>query len=211
MKRRSESLCKTTISILLLTATLGGSVRADSLWTRANSRAMTADKKASSVGDILTILIQENNGATRQNSTTTSKKTSNNSSISTFLYPPSISGLLTKKGTLPALNYSSDAEFAGTGSINNAETITAQVAVRVVDVLPNGNMVIEGNLRTAFSGEKQDAVVRGIVRPDDVQANNTIYSYNIADATIQFISKGTITDATRKGWWTKIWDKLSPF
>jgi flagellar L-ring protein precursor FlgH len=119
--------------------------------------------------------------------------------------------LLTKKGALPALNYTSDTEFAGGGSINNAETITAQVAVRVVDVLPNGNMVVEGQLRTAFSGEKQDAVVRGTVRPDDVMANNTLYSYNIADATIQFISKGTITDAQRKGWLTKFWDKLTPF
>jgi flagellar L-ring protein precursor FlgH len=119
--------------------------------------------------------------------------------------------LLTKSGALPAINYTSDAEFNGGGSINNAETITAQVSVKVVDVLPNGNMVIEGQLHTAFSGEKQDAIVRGTVRPDDVMANNTLYSYNIADATIQFMSKGSITDAQRKGWWTRVWDKVSPF
>ena len=175
------------------------------------SRNICADKKAQAVGDILTILIQENNGATRNNNTTTSKKASVAAAVSSVLYSPSASGLLTKKGALPALNYTSDTEFTGGGTINNAETITAQVSVRVVDVLPNGNMVIEGQLRTAFSGEKQDAVVRGTVRPDDVMANNTLYSYNIADATIQFISKGTITDAQRKGWFTKVWDKLSPF
>ncbi len=82
-----------------------------------------------------------------------------------FFTAPSASGLLTKKGTLPALNYNSDSEFNGGGQINNSETITAQMAVRVIDVLPNGNMVIEGRLHTAFSGEKQDAIVRGIVRP----------------------------------------------
>jgi flagellar L-ring protein FlgH len=109
------------------------------------------------------------------------------------------------------MNYTSDTEFNGGGSINNAETITAQMAVRVVDVLPNGNMVIEGTLRTAFSGEKQDAVVRGTVRPDDIAANNTLLSYNIADATIQFLSKGTITDSQKKGWFTRVWDKVSPF
>ena len=81
--------------------------------------------------------------------------------------------------------------------------------MKVVDVLPNGNMVVEGQLHTAFSGEKQDAIVRGTVRPDDVMANNTLYSYNIADATIQFMSKGTITDAQRKGWLTRVWDKVS--
>jgi flagellar L-ring protein FlgH len=211
MKRRFGLLCNPTTLGLILTVALAGSLDADSLWNRSYSRAMVADKKAQAVGDILTILIQENNGATRQNNTTTSKKASLDASIASLLYAPSISGLLTKKGTLPAINYNSDAEFNGGGSINNAETITAQVSVVVMDVLPNGNMVIEGTLRTAFSGEKQDAIVRGIVRPDDVMANNTLYSYNIANATIQFISKGTISDAQRKGWFTKFWDKLTPF
>lgn len=172
---------------------------------------MAADKKAHGVGDVLTILIQENNGATRNNNTSTSKKASLNAAIASFLYSPAASGLLTKKGTMPAMNYTSDSEFNGGGSIKNQETITAQMAVRVVDVLPNGNMVIEGTLRTAFSGEKQDAVLRGTIRPDDIQANNTLYSYNIADASIQFISKGSVTDSQRKGWFTRIWDKLSPF
>jgi flagellar L-ring protein FlgH len=209
MKKPYALVCKTAVIGIVLTA-VSLNLSADSLWSQ-NARSVAADKKATSVGDILTILIQENNGATRQNNTTTSKKASNASGISSIIYAPSVSGLLTKKGTLPALNYTSDAEFNGGGSINNNETITAQVSVRVVDVLPNGNMVIEGHLRTAFSGEKQDAVVRGVVRPDDVMSNNTLYSYNIADATIQFISKGTITDAQRKGWFTKFWDKLTPF
>jgi len=211
MKKPFASCYSVALLGLVLMTVPFGKLRADSLWNQGSSRSMAADKKAQAVGDILTILIQENNGATRQNNTTTSKKASANAGISSLLYAPSVSGLLTKGGTLPALNYTSDTEFNGGGSINNAETITAQVSVRVVDVLPNGNMVIEGQLRTAFSGEKQDAVVRGVVRPDDVMANNTLYSYNIADATIQFISKGTITDAQRKGWFTKFWDKLSPF
>jgi flagellar L-ring protein precursor FlgH len=211
MKKPFElSYSKTLLCLFVVALPMPG-LRADSLWSNQNILSMAADKKAHCVGDILSILIQENNGATRNNNTTTSKKASVNAAIASLLYAPSASGLLTKKGTLPALNYTADTEFNGGGSINNAETITAQVAVRVVDVLPNGNMVIEGTLRTSFSGEKQDAVVRGTVRPDDVAANNTLYSYNIADATIQFISKGTITDAQRKGWFTKVWDKVSPF
>lgn len=211
MKRRFASIYSPTIlGLVLMTATLCN-LSADSLWNQGASRNMCGDKKAQAVGDILTILIQENNGATRANNTTTTKKASLNAAIASILYSPTTSGLLTKKGALPAINYTSDAEFNGGGSINNAETITAQVSVKVVDVLPNGNMVVEGQLHTAFSGEKQDAIVRGTVRPDDVMANNTLYSYNIADATIQFMSKGTITDAQRKGWWTRIWDKLSPF
>jgi len=212
MKRRFALIYRPTIlGLVLMTAPLLCNLSADSLWNQGLSRNMCGDKKAQAVGDILTILIQENNGATRQNNTTTSKKASLNAAIASILYSPTTSGLLTKKGALPAINYTSDSEFNGGGSINNAETITAQVSVKVVDVLPNGNMVVEGQLHTAFSGEKQDAVVRGTVRPDDVMANNTLYSYNIADATIQFMSKGAITDAQRKGWLTRVWDKVSPF
>lgn len=209
MTRLFSSLYKpAALAILLLPA---GNLSAGSLWQDGSSRAMFADKKARAVGDILTIIIQENNGATRQNNTSTSKKASANASIANFFYSPGASGLLTKNGTLPALKYNSDTEFAGGGQINNQETITAQMAVRVVDVLPNGNLVVEGRLHTAFSGEKQDAIVRGVCRPDDIASNNTLFSFNIADATIQFISKGTITDNQRKGWFTKIWDKVSPF
>jgi flagellar L-ring protein precursor FlgH len=211
MKKLFSSTCKAACLALVLVALPLGRLSADSLWKDDFARPMAADKKARMVGDILTILIQENNGATRNNNTTTAKKASVNASIASFLYGPAASGLLTKKGGYPALNYTADTEFTGGGTINNAETITAQMAVRIVDVLPNGNMVVEGQLRTAFSGEKQDAIVRGIVRPDDIASNNTLYSYNIADATIQFNSKGTITDSQKKGWFTRVWDKLSPF
>lgn len=211
MSRLFSSLYNSTTLAVVLISLQVGTLAADSLWQVGTSRSMFADKKAHAVGDILTIIIQENNGATRQNNTTTSKKASTDASIANFFYSPGASGLLTKNGMLPALKYNSDTEFNGGGQINNSETITAQMAVTVVDVLPNGNMVIEGRLHTAFSGEKQDAIVRGIARPDDVAANNTLLSYNIANATIQFISKGTITDNQRKGWFTRVWDKVSPF
>jgi flagellar L-ring protein precursor FlgH len=211
MTRLYSSFYDSTLIALLLICLQVGNLLGGSLWQGGASRSMFEDKKARAVGDILTIIIQENNGATRQNNTTTSKKASLNAAIASVLYGPAASGLLTKKGTLPAVNYTSDSEFNGGGQINNLETITAQMAVRVIDVLPNGNMVIEGRLHTAFSGEKQDAIVRGVVRYDDIAANNTLLSYNIADATIQFISKGTITDNQNKGWVTRIWDKVSPF
>jgi flagellar L-ring protein precursor FlgH len=119
--------------------------------------------------------------------------------------------LLTKGGQYPAMSFAGKNTYSGGGQINNAETITAQIAVRVIDVLPNGNLVVEGRSHTAFSGEKQDAILRGTIRYDDISANNTIYSYNIADASIQFVSKGTITDNQNKGWFNRIWDKINPF
>ena len=172
---------------------------------------MYADKRASRVGDLITIVVQESTTANKDDTTSTSKAASLDAAITAFLYSPAASGLLTKGGQLPALKYNSANSFSGGGTIKNSEQIVAQVTVRVIDVLPNGNMMVEGTRETSFAGEKQNIVLRGIVRPEDVASNNTVFSYNVADAKIQIIGKGAITDSQRKGWFTKIWDKISPF
>ena len=187
------------------------SARPQSLWRADSSRPMFADKKAVTSGDILTVVVQENSTTTKNNQTATTKSSDMDASIASFFYSPAASGLLTKNGQLPALKYSSKGDFSGGGTINNSESVLAQVAVQVIDVLPNGNLVIEGKRETAFSGERQTVLLHGVVRPEDVTAQNTVLSYNVFDATIQIVSKGTITDSQRKGWFNKIWDKISPF
>ena len=112
---------------------------------------------------------------------------------------------------MPAANYNSDLKHDGSGAINNSESIVAHVAVKVIDVLPNKNLVIEGKRETSFSGEHQTIVLHGVVRSEDVTGANTVLSYNVADASIQIIGKGTVTDTQNKGWFTRIWDKLNPF
>jgi flagellar L-ring protein precursor FlgH len=173
--------------------------------------SLIADKRATIVGDILTILVQENNTASKDNNTRTSKSTGIDAAVEAFFYSPEASKLLTKKGKMPAVRMNSEQEFQGGGRISNAERVTARIAVRVVDVLPNKNLVIEGTRQIAFSGETQDAVLRGVVRQEDIASNNTVFSYNIADATIRYISKGTVSDNQRKGWFTKVWEKVTPF
>src|SRR5208282_5562933 len=209
MKISSLSLCDATHLALALFILQLTNLGADSLWKDdASSASMFADKKAHRVGDIVTVIIQENNGASRNNNTTTARTSSVDSSISSFLYPAGASGLLTKSGQLPAMSLSGKNSFNGGGQINNVETITAQLAVKVIDVLPNGNLVVEGRRQTAFSGEKQDAILRGTVRIDDISATNSVYSFNIADPSIQFISHGSVTDSQNRGWFTRIWDKV---
>lgn len=187
------------------------SLPAQSLWKSDSSHAIIADKRARAVGDLVTILVQENNTASKDNSTKTAKSSSIDASIAKFLYSPAASGLLTKNGQFPALNLSAKQDFDGGGKISNSEKITAKIAVRVVDVLPNGNLVLEGRRSTSFAGETQEAVLRGVIRTEDIAPNNTLYSYNIADATIKYVSSGTITDNQRKGWFTRIWEKITPF
>ena len=195
----------------LVLALLPFAASAQSLWRDEVSKPMYADKRAASVGDILTLLVQESTSTTKDNKTETAKKSGLDASLETFFYSPAASGLLTKGGQMPALKFNSKNDFAGGGAINNSEKISARAAVTVMDVLPNRNLVIEGRRETSVSGEQQTMILRGVVRPEDVQGNNTIFSYNVADATIQIISKGTITDSQRKGWFQKIWDKVAPF
>jgi flagellar L-ring protein precursor FlgH len=112
---------------------------------------------------------------------------------------------------MPAIKYSAKNDFSGGGTINNSEKIVAYVAAQVIDVLPNGNLVVEGRRETAFSGEKQTVILRGVVRPEDVAGNNTVFSFNVADASIHVISRGTVSDVQRKGWFTRIWEFVTPF
>jgi flagellar L-ring protein FlgH len=207
MKKPLLLICKIALAILIAAPL----TRGQSLWQEGAARNLVADKRATQVGDILSILIQESNTANRQNNTKTSKTSDIDASLQAFFYSPTASSLLTKKGQLPALKTSAAQSFEGGGQINNTEKITARIAVRVIDVLPNRNLVIEGTRKVSFSGETQDAVLRGVVRAEDVMANNTIYSYHIAEATIKYVSSGTITDNQRKGWFTKIWEKVTPF
>jgi flagellar L-ring protein precursor FlgH len=197
-----------TVVVLLAAAPLAA---AQSLWQSDTARSMFADRRARAVGDILTIVVQETTTATKANTTKTAKNTSLDAAINSFLYSPAGSSFLTKNGQMPAINMASKNTFDGGGSINNSERMNARIAVRVVEVLPNGSLVIEGRRQTKFSGETTDAVLRGVVRAEDVSSQNTVLSYNVADAAIQYLSKGVVTDSQRKGWFSKIWDKVSPF
>lgn len=81
----------------------------------------------------------------------------------------------------------------------------------VADVLPNGNLVIEGVRRVSFSGETQHVVLRGVIRPADVSTSNTILSTNIADARLEFLSEGELSSAQKRGWLSKLYEALRPF
>jgi len=184
-----------------------GAVQAQSLWHDETSRPMFADKRATGAGDILTIIVQESTSANKNNQTKTEKNSSWTAAISSMLFP----GWAAYKGSMPAVSYNSDLKHDGGGAINNSETMIAHIAVKVMDVLPNHNLVVEGKRETSFSGEHQTIVLHGIIRPEDVTAANTVLSYNVADATISIVGKGAVTDTQRKGWFTRILDKVIPF
>jgi flagellar L-ring protein precursor FlgH len=209
-------MSKSNSSLLLAAALLAAlpAARANSLWPSNASGphgSMFADHKAQAVGDILTIVVNENAAATSTQTKTSNRDSSINDSVAQFIYPPAVSGLGTHAGNLPNLNVTGKAAYSGGGAVNNANTLNSTAAVVVTDVLPNGNLVIEGRRVVTFSGETQYVALHGIVRPYDIAIDNTIQSANIANARVEFSSSGQLTDAQKQGWFSKLYEFLRPF
>ncbi len=188
----------------------GASADTGSLWP-AGARAMYADNRAAHVGDILTVVVAETATATSAQTKSSTRESSLEDAISQFIYSKAASGLLTHNGELPATSTKGKSSYTGGGQINNTQSLTARAAVLVTDVLPNGNLVIEGARQVTFSGETQYVVLHGLVRPDDIIVGNTVLSSNIADAHVEFYSEGNLTDAQKRGWLSKLYEKLRPF
>jgi flagellar L-ring protein precursor FlgH len=210
MKIASKSVSKAGACLALLLAAVRPAPAA-SLWPANTSRGMLADRRAERVGDILTVVVSEIATATSAQTKSDTRDSKLEDAISQFIFSPAASGLLTHNGALPASSATGKSSFTGGGQVNNSQSLIARAAVLVTDVLPNGNLVIEGARQVTFSGETQYVVLRGIVRPDDVVTGNTVLSSNIADARVEFLSEGNLTDAQKRGWLSKLYEKLRPF
>ena len=81
----------------------------------------------------------------------------------------------------------------------------------MVDVLPNGNFIVEGVRAVSFSGQRYYGKLRGIVRPYDISRSNTVLSSSIADAQIEYVSQGSLSTAEKEGWLTRTLNKINPF
>ena len=193
------------VSLLFCT----GGLPADSLWTETSISPL-ADRRALAVGDLLSVIVQENNSATKNQTKKTQKESSIDASVSQFLFKPENMKFMTKGGMFPGMNASSKTDFNGGGQVQNSDSINSRFTVRVVDALPNGNLLIEGRRSTSFSGEGQTIVLRGTVRRVDVTAENTILSHQLADLNLRFDGSGSVNDSQKRGWFGKVWDKVNP-
>jgi len=204
-----KTVSKSASKLALVAALLAVGARAESLWPAAGAGSqagLVADRKAAAKGDILTIVIDETAAATSSQSKKSSRDSSMNDALSKFIY----TGLGFHCGELPGMAGTGKASYSGGGDVSNTQSLTARAAVLVTDVLPNGNLVLEGVRVVTFSGETQYVVLHGLVRPDDIARDNTVQSSNIADARVQFYSEGSLTEAQKRGWLAKVYEKLRP-
>jgi flagellar L-ring protein precursor FlgH len=183
----------------------------NSLW-RNGSRAFFKDQRAHQVGDILTVKVKITDKATLENETGRSRKNSEDSGVDNFfgknkLFPP-----LNTVG-VPGRIFTADSSGSsdGKGTIDRKEELLTNIAAVITQLLPNGNLVVEGKQEIRVNFEIRELIVAGIVRPEDIESDNTIDSSKIAQARIAYGGRGQLTDVQQPRYGQQALDVLLPF
>ena len=162
------------------------------------------DRKASRVGDILTVLLTESTNASKNSATSTGKSTE------TTLLNPSVFGRsLTHDGTpLFSGELSGDANFDGRGSSSQSNSLAGDITVTVVERLANGNLVIAGEKWVTLNQGKEFIRLSGVIRADDIRPDNSLLSTRIANAQITYSSKGVLAAANKMGFISRFFNSV---
>ncbi|MEM6960600.1 MAG: flagellar basal body L-ring protein FlgH [Myxococcota bacterium] len=181
-----------------------------SLWTD-NASGLFADFQARHVGDLVTVRISESAQASGDASTDVQRDSEESFGI------PVLFGLTQAlQNAHPDINPSqllsvlSNASFSGDGSTSRGSTANGSIAVRVKRKLPNGDLFIEGTKIILINNEELHIYVSGVIRPEDIEQDNSIGSSLIADAQIQFAGRGPLADNQRQGWLSRLLSKVRP-
>lgn len=176
-----------------------------SIYQAGYNVALFEDIKAKRIGDTITIVLQERTQASKDAKTETSKENDINIDNPTLLGAPlkfdtpllpHASGRSSTLGT----SMGSDQEFKGEGTSSQGNSLTGNITVTVVDVLPNGNLVVRGEKWLTLNQGDEYIQISGIVRSVDVRPDNTVLSGQVADARITYSGKGMVADSNKMGW-----------
>jgi flagellar L-ring protein precursor FlgH len=181
----------------------------NSLW-RTGSRSFFKDQRAHQIGDILTVSVNITDKAAIANQTQRSRTNKEDAGVDSFWARKTLPITNT---TLPATLLAADSTSSvdGKGSVNRQEALQTNVAAVVTQVLPNGNLVVEGKQEVRVNNEIRELIVAGIVRPEDIASDNTIESTKIAEARIAYGGRGQISDVQQPRYGQQIMDVLLPF
>ena len=186
--------------------------KTNSLW-QPGATTFFRDNRAWRVGDILKVVIQIRDSARLDNSTGQQRKGGDSVDITSFFgKEKAIATFLSKKGkTKPLASTKSDRKHEGSGKISRKEDIQTEVAVTVVQVLQNGNLVIQGHQEIRVNYELREIKLAGIIRPQDIRADNSVNSDQIAEARISYGGRGVVSDVQQPRVGSQIIDIISPF
>jgi len=175
------------------------------IYQAASGRPLFEDRRARYVGDTITIRITESTSASTKSNDKLDKSNTSSASIT------GLNGVLGK--SLVGLNYetASANSFSGKGEAANNNVFTGNMTVTVIDVYPNGNLLVSGEKQLAIGHEQEFVRISGVINPSFVDAANTVASSNIADARIEYKSSGQISDGLVMGWLARFFLSVMPF
>lgn len=189
-----------------------------SLFSDDSRMDLFADVKARRVGDIITINIVETSKANKSATTSTGRTNALTAQINHLMGyedPNNIPGVGSVFNSAGLSNTGIEASygqgFTGRGSTNRNENMTAKMSARIIQVLPNGNLVLRGSQEILVNNEKQYITVQGVVRPADIAADNSVLSTYMADARIDYTGEGDLSRKQREGWLSRFLDVVWPF
>ena len=186
------------------TASLG------SLWEPNNGRAfMFEDRRASRVGDIVIIQIVEQHSGSKTASTKADRSASLNAGASGGFFD--LHDLLGDVRNLFSADVETGNSFEGDGSTSRQDSLTGTIAAQVVEVLPNGDLRIQGKRKVKVNSETQTMTIKGIVRRIDLDTQNTVASSAVANADISYTGLGVVDDVQTPGWLTRVFNWVTPF
>ena len=183
--------------------------RSGTIFNAAQGNLFSMETKAQQVGDIITVSFAESFQATKSQNAATSR------SLDSSVNLPGVTNLILPDRTTAAdlstkLAAGSENSFSGSGSSAQSNSLTGQVSVHVVRVFQNGNLEILGQKKLTLNNGDEYIRVHGIVRPQDIDAQNVVSSDRIANANIQYIGAGDIAESSKKGWYSKLLDNVNP-
>lgn len=182
-----------------------------SLWGTGPANLL-GDRRAQNLGDLLTVVIEIDDEAEMRNSTQRTRSGSEGVEVGEFfgigdskLFPNELEGLTGN------LEVGSDSNFRGAGNVRRNEKLTLRIAATVVDVLPNGHLVIQGDQEVRVNNELRDLQIAGIVQPEDISRRNEIAYDRIAGARISYGGRGQLSTAQQPRWGQQVVDTVLPF
>ncbi len=191
----------------------------NSLWNDTTN--IFGDRKARRLNDLVTIKIAESLSGSGKADTNTSRDSSLDVKLEELLGMntdfniqdlPLVNGMYKDANVFkPAVKGSAKSQFKGKGGTNREGELIATITAKVVEVMPNGNLVLEARKELTINNEKQILVLAGMVRPDDIDNDNTVSSTKIADARVYYVGDGVIQDKQSPGWLVRMLDNVWPF
>lgn len=178
---------RTSVVTLLATVLALGALAPAGAEDAAAPRSLFADRRAHATGDVLTVLVSEVASVSSTAQTRLGKSESANAN------------LLQRDGEIQLAQAGFDSKFQGGGQLERSGTLLARLTVQIDSIDANGNFHVSGEQLIVMNNEKQRILVSGVVRPDDVSAENTVPSWRVAKADIQLLGKGILTRKARPG------------